>query len=381
MSSSGPDNVREHLHEGAVDWPPKLGWHSRARPIIDATRQFVADNGGLLLVLSSQLFFSIMNVFVKELHDINDPISTFEVMIVRMGITYICSLAYLIAARIDDPILGPKELRPLLILRGVSGFFGLFGIYYSLQYLSLSDATVLTFLSPLCTAIAGAVFLKEQFRRTQVLAGIVSLVGVVLIARPPFLFGDLETVISTGITAARIASTPEERMFAVGVALFGVLGATGAYVSIRAIGKRAHAMHTMSYFSLLTVIVASIAMVVTRTPFIIPSRLNWFALLIMIGILGFIAQILLTMGLQRESAGRATMGVYTQIVFATIFQRIFFHTTPPLLSIIGTILILSSALYVALTKQKSKQGSVELRPDDPDHMESALHTAHVKTLS
>jgi hypothetical protein len=79
MSSSGPDNVREPLHDGAVDWPPKLGWHSRARPIIDATRQFVADNGGLLLVLSSQLFFSIMNVFVKELHDINDPISTFEV--------------------------------------------------------------------------------------------------------------------------------------------------------------------------------------------------------------------------------------------------------------------------------------------------------------
>ena len=54
-------------------------------------------------------------------------------------------------------------------------------------------------------------------------------------------------------------------------------------------------------------------MMVTKTPFIIPSRLDWFSLLIMIGILGFIAQILLTMGLQRESAGRATIGVYTQV--------------------------------------------------------------------
>ena len=54
-------------------------------------------------------------------------------------------------------------------------------------------------------------------------------------------------------------------------------------------------------------------MLVTKTPFIIPSRLDWFTLLIMIGILGFIAQILLTLGLQRESAGRATMGVYTQV--------------------------------------------------------------------
>ena len=50
-------------------------------------------------------------------------------------------------------------------------FFGLFGIYYPPRYLSLSDATVLTLLAPLCTAITGALFLKENFRLTQVLAG------------------------------------------------------------------------------------------------------------------------------------------------------------------------------------------------------------------
>lgn len=102
-----------------------------------------------------------------------------------------------LCTKVDDPILGPKEVRPLLIFRGVSGcvsspflslycpsidlrtrFFGLFGIYYSLQYLSLSDATVLTFLSPLCTAIAGALFLKEKMRRTQALAGRKRLFGL-----------------------------------------------------------------------------------------------------------------------------------------------------------------------------------------------------------
>lgn len=47
--------------------------------MIDHARQFVADNLGLLLVMSSQLFFSTMNVLVKRIHDIDDPISTFEV--------------------------------------------------------------------------------------------------------------------------------------------------------------------------------------------------------------------------------------------------------------------------------------------------------------
>lgn len=50
-------------------------------------------------------------------------------------------------------------------------FFGLFGIYYSLVYLSLSDATVLTFLAPLCTTIAGSVFLGEKFSYREILAG------------------------------------------------------------------------------------------------------------------------------------------------------------------------------------------------------------------
>ena len=125
------------------------------------------------------------------------------------ALTYVCSMTYLFASpnglflsqthpllirftqKIPDPILGPKKVRLLLLLRGVAGsaisdplntlqswlidrfcrFFGLFGIYYSLQYLSMSDATVLTFLSPMCTAMAGAFFLGENFTCREALAG------------------------------------------------------------------------------------------------------------------------------------------------------------------------------------------------------------------
>lgn len=50
-------------------------------------------------------------------------------------------------------------------------FFGLFGVYYSLQYLSLSDATVLTFLAPMCTAVTGAVLLHEKLSWREAFAG------------------------------------------------------------------------------------------------------------------------------------------------------------------------------------------------------------------
>lgn len=71
------------------------------------------------------------------------------------------------------------------------------------------------------------------------------------------------------------------------------------------------------------------------------------------------------MGLARETASRGSMGIYTQvgpscfpptdllrsfvqIVFATILERMFFHAIPSALSVIGTLMIISCALYVAV---------------------------------
>jgi drug/metabolite transporter (DMT)-like permease len=43
-------------------------------------------------------------------------------------------------------------------------------LYWSLQYLSVADATVLTDLTPLTTAVAGCVLLKEGYSARQAIA-------------------------------------------------------------------------------------------------------------------------------------------------------------------------------------------------------------------
>jgi EamA-like transporter family len=124
-------------------------------------------------------------------------------------------------------------------------------MYYSLQYLSLSDATVLTFLTPMCTAMAGALFLGEIFTRREVFAGrkwilfqmdtlaqdysVVSLVGVVLIARPTAIFGSashpdshLPSIPATDGPIAIPTSpvekgTQTERLIAVGYVITSIL--------------------------------------------------------------------------------------------------------------------------------------------------------------
>ena len=113
------------------------------------------------------------------------------------------------------------------------------------------------------------------------MAAYVSLFGVFLIARPVSLFaalshsdepippasGDGDFVPSNATIGdpSRLASeydavTPTQRATAVGVAMLGVLGAAGAYTTIRWIGKRAHPLISVNYFATWCTIVSVVAM-------------------------------------------------------------------------------------------------------------------------
>ncbi|KAK2462192.1 hypothetical protein APHAL10511_005780 [Amanita phalloides] len=264
-------------------------------------------------------------------------------------ITYFCSIGYMYYAKINDPILGPPGVRILLCFRGFAGFFGIFGLYLSLQYLSLSDSIVLTFLTPLCSTAIGCWLLKERLAVREVVAMVVSLVGVVLIARPPFLFGGRGSSENEGDVSGG------QRMISVGAALIGVAGVTGEYTLIRAIGKRAHPLHNIAYLSAFCVLSSSVGMVVSRTRVSIPTRWSFAFLLVLVGLFGLFAQMLMTMGFQREAVGRAAMGVYTGIVYALILGKVVFGNVPGPLSIVGTVLILGSAVWVVVMREAMKE--------------------------
>lgn len=313
---------------------------------ISNLKDFAQRNQGLLLIGLSQFFFSSMNVWAKLLTDVKppaEPVSTLQLIFVRMSLTYVFAVAYMVTHNVTDWLLGPKEVRGLLLLRSCVGFLGLFSIYFSLRYLPLSDATVLTFLVPCCTLVMGYFFLDEGFSRKEAVAGLIALSGVVFIARPVGLFGGTSQDVEGETSAA-------QRLTAVGVSLLGVLGASGAYVTIRRIGKRAHALISVSMFSLCSCIISLIGLIVTRQAVVIPKGRGILYLLLM-GTAGFVAQFLLTMGLQREKAGRGSSALYLQLLFAVIWEKVIFDTMPDLWSAVGIVLILSSTLYVALSTQ------------------------------
>ena len=218
----------------------------------------------------------------------------------------------------------------------------------------------------LSAGLLAAFFLSEPYTIKEAAAAGVSLFGTVLVAQPEFLFGSLAEK-DDKITA-------EERAMAVGVALLGVLAASGAYTVIRKIGKQAHALHTVSYFCMACTITA------IGTPFVIPGQgfvmpykpIFWVYLAIIVratfcvytladtiaqGVLGFFAQYLLGKALQIERAGRCMLGNYTQLFWALLLQYIFFGETMDLLSTIGAAIIMASTIWVVLSREKEKEAS------------------------
>ncbi|KAF6224140.1 hypothetical protein HO133_010714 [Letharia lupina] len=348
-----------------------------------------ASNKGLALVMLAQLFGVMMNVTIRLLETAGTSgpgMHPFQILFARMIGTLVLSGIYQWWAKLSP--FGSREVRGLLIARGVGGFFGVYGMYYSLQYLPLSDATVITFLAPIVACWACSYLLHEPFGGNEQVAGIVSFLGVVLIARPTSLLphrSDVPPVASgagDGLPSTNVTMpadlwgpnhvTSAQRLSAVGVALIGVLGAASAYTTIRCIGKRAHPLVSVNYFAAWSTLVSTVALLaVPGIDFQLPANLRQWIYLVFLGICGFLMQFLLTAGLQHEKGSRATNMVYTQMLFALAFDKIVFNTTPGAWGIAGSSLILGSALYVAL-HNNNKKNDTQVRGDVRGDEELAL---------
>jgi hypothetical protein len=53
----------------------------------------------------------------------------FQILFARMFITVVCASLYMRYKNIEHFPWGMREVRPLLIARGLTGFFGVFGMY------------------------------------------------------------------------------------------------------------------------------------------------------------------------------------------------------------------------------------------------------------
>lgn len=249
----------------------------------------------------------------------------------------------------------------------------------SVHYLPLAEATVFRFLVPIVTAWACSVFLGQTFTRKEFLAGVIALVGVIIIAHPASIFGRVEEDIGPSRAGTVDDVTPTQRLIAIAVSILGIVGAAGAYTTIRVIGDRAHALISVNYFAILGVVGSTIALlVIPGIGFTIPQGVREWVLLLLLGILGFVIQFFLTTGLQLDRSSKATSMLYSQILFALAFDGVIWGVIPGKWSLFGGAIVIASTLWSALQKtQKPAVGSPKTETIDE---ESALLGAQIEVV-
>lgn len=223
---------------------------------------------------------------------------------------------------------GLKTQRPMgHILRGLVGTSAMAMTFMGLGMLPLPEVTAIGYATPIFTLILAAVFLGERIRLVRISAVTVGLLGVLIMIYPR---------LSGGIDMSSTAF--------VGVLL--ILGATVArgfvQIHIRRMVMTEHTAAIVFYFS----VTASLLSLLTL-PFgwVIPD-MPTLLLLIGAGLVGGVAQILVTSSYRFAPASMLAPYDYVSMLFAIAIGYIWFAELPTIVMLAGACLVIAGNILV-----------------------------------
>lgn len=290
---------------------------------------------GLLLALFAAFCSSVVNALVKGLTCV-DPaaLSAFRFAIIL--VPTLCVAGW------RRTSIFPRGRRRTLLLRSVLGTAGLVTKFYAMRMMPLADASVIVLSVPVFVAVFARVWLKEPFTWVNAVTIVGTLAGIVLIVRPPFLFGG-------------VASGGDGGGGGGGYSVLGpVLACTSTvvtsvtYVTLRQL-KDVHFSATVSVFCL-TAVPLSVAVWLAVGDRSLPTTPLPWLLVLAVGLLSFLVQLCFTKACQLELAGPVSVARTTDILFAVVWQVVWFDSVPGLFSVLGMALVVSSVLLVAARK-------------------------------
>lgn len=265
---------------------------------------------------ASAVFFSLMAGLAKMA---GSAVPIFEIVFARSVV--VASLAGGALLRSGTGFRG-AETR-LLLLRGILGFGALSCFYYAVVHLPLADAVVIHFTNPVYTAIIAAMVLGEGIGIAEAGLAVLSLGGVVMVARPAFIFGGGDVL----------------PISAVLVGLCGALLSASAYVTVRRLRREPPTLVVFYFAAVCTVL--SLPLVILKPE--MPAPHMW-VILGAVGVTTYLGQWFVTWGFRLERAGRASAVGYLQIVFAAGWGWLFFHEVPNAWTWLGAGVIVGSTL-------------------------------------
>lgn len=286
---------------------------------------------GIILIITSALFFALMNMFVKLAGDL--PLM--QKVFFRNAVALVCSLFMLL--RDPRQFKTAKGNVSSLLLRAAAGTAGIVCNFYAVDNMPIADASILNKLSPFFSMIFAYFLLKEKPSKVDWLLVAAAFGGALFVVKPNFSYEALPA--------------------AVGV--LGGLSAGLAYTFVRKASNGGASRQLIIFvFSCFSCLVAAPFLIFDYHP------MAWLQLmyLLLAGAAATVGQVCITAAYSKAPAKEISVFDYTIVIFATMLGFMFLSEYPDIFSFIGYAVIIGAAvtkwLYSAGKEKKAKKSRV-----------------------
>lgn len=262
------------------------------------------------------LCFAVMDAAIKYL---TADFGTWQIMFFR-GFFSLIPIAVLVA-RSGGGLGTLRTRRPLShVGRALVGIAAAFCFFYAYSLMPLADAYAIGFAGPLFMTALSVPVLGEKVGWRRWLAVLVGFTGVLVMLRPGQGVLSLEALVPLGAAA----------FYALTMLYVRVLARTESNAAIT------------FYFVVTMSAVAAIAMIPEwRTP----QGWQW-GLLVMVGVIGGVAQIAFTQAFRLTSPSLLAPFEYTAMIWAVLFGFVLFGDIPDKAIWIGGGIVVAAGLYI-----------------------------------
>jgi drug/metabolite transporter (DMT)-like permease len=300
---------------------------------------------GILFKIASAFAFSCMGAAVKIVGSITPADASFPVGQIVFSRSFFALLPVFIWMGVVGKLSSAFQTNNHRghLKRGLIGSLGMFFGFAALVLLPLTDATAISFTSPLISVVLAAFVLGEVVRLYRWSAVLIGFCGVIIMLWPY-------------ISADAISRQPDTTL-ALG-ALFGFIGATCAafaMIEVRRLTSTESTSAIVIYFSLMTTTFGMLTVVggaidpdwAWRTP-----SFNQAFFLVLVGVMGGFGQIFLTESYRRAPASTVAPFDYTGMIFAVGWGYFLFGEWPHQLVVIGASIVCAAGIYVILRERQ-----------------------------
>ena len=280
---------------------------------------------GAVYMIMSVLFFSFMDILIK----VTDEYDVGQTMFFRAFFGLI-PIYFLIPKEKITDFYKTKNLK-LHFYRSFFGAIAMAAIFIGLRNLQLAEVTALAFSAPLWVVIFSMFFLSETIRLKRWIAVGLGFVGTIIISKPGF----------------------DNLNFYYIYPIIFCIGFAGVSILIRKLTLVGEPVWLIAfYFSLFSGLGGLITLPLGR--WIMPNPYD-FVLLILIGLLGSVANLLLTQSYKLAEVTLTTPLKYLSLVFAIIFGFYFFKEIPTIYTLSGAGLIVVSSAIIFFRESELKK--------------------------